>query len=175
MTKRERVLAIAKDVLAHLRLLSCEEGSYIGVRSTEKASDAMDKLIEKGGDAQPHIDKIARNCDVCALGAAFLSYVRLYDGVSVEDVVPDALIEKMKTVFSAEQLMLIEAAFELDARPPIVGRLGGEHLPAGSRDAVCFGERFDDPKKRLKAIMENIVANDGVFKPKQALKVETKT
>jgi len=162
---------IAKDVLKHLNSFRrVETGTYISgeVPQLEGA--------EKNENAQDYVDTITEKCDVCALGACMLSFVRLYDDVTLDDlnyrsISNYELIEatfptikkKLLTAFSAKQLILIESAFEKESI--------NNTLCIDVEDAISFGEAYPNNTDRLKAIMENIVENKGKFKPEILVEV----
>lgn len=78
------------------------------------------------------------------------------------------------SIFSLRQRRLIESAFQLE---PFVTRKG--HLIPAYKisavlsadrqqelgNAIVFGQRYVHPRPRLRAIMENILHNDGLFVP----------
>lgn len=140
----------------------------------------------KGDDLQKIIKTKVANCRVCALGAAMVSYVRLYDKVKVgaaevsgtdgyydygkdayknyEGLIGERPTETLSKLFSTDQLDLIETAFERM-------RMGSLDSDAGYEDgspaeaALEFGGEYYDPEVRLKAIMKNIIKNEGTFRP----------
>jgi hypothetical protein len=140
---RKLAVAIAKDVLKHLKLFKPTQGTYVYFSGEEKEE-------MRGMQAQDHIDQLQKKCVVCALGACFLSYIRLENQVTVGDVYSgnySVMMEKLKTAFEPSQLSLIESAFEHDYR---------ESRP--------WWKGRPYPRTRLKAIMANIVKNKGTFK-----------
>lgn len=173
-TKAERRVAIAKDVLAQLRLerYVATEGVYVDHRVAELASTAPDKPLEK---LLPQV----KSCEVCALGACFLSAVRKYNDVKAGEIDdPETFMRydgsmmtehmfndttmrtKLARHFTDAQTGLIESAFE---RMPM-----GSLTDEGAADAIDFGHCYDTDHDRLVAIMKNIVKNDGTFKPGRA-------
>jgi hypothetical protein len=75
----------------------------------------------------------------------------------------DDLTARLGEIFPQEQQHLIESAFELTNMSNGPGRT---QLPHESIDAaINFGAAYDVPKARLRAIMKNIVKNDGEFRP----------
>jgi hypothetical protein len=109
-------------------------------------------------------------CECCALGAVFMSCT-LYNNKTTasdfdsETFFMDEIIDSRRTfknqltqVFSRAQLRLIECAFE---------GANGAFTPAEKdQDAVeNWVARFPDSQKRLIAIMQNIIDNDGTFIP----------
>lgn len=167
--KAQARVAIAKDVLKHLRSLKVGTGYYF--------NGPIFKGGAKGDDTQKHLKKLVK-CEVCALGACLISHVRLFDEVPLTKVADfgrydeyydkeagkgsfefksDRPVHILKKYFSRHQLNMIEAAFEQNN--PFGGDL--EELSK----AIEFTEGIYEPKDRLKAIMKNIVENDGTFVP----------
>lgn len=160
--RRNPRVAIAKDVLARLDQMFIQTGRYIAVVNNRFR-------VSPGQELQPIVDQLEANCRVCALGGMLLSFIRLFDKIKSDDIesnlfncaTPTEVYEPLSEVFEDEQLVLIEAAFEKrDGLPSMYNYTEGFLRPA-----VKFGYQYDDPKDRLKAIMENIVENDGEFKP----------
>jgi hypothetical protein len=153
---------IAKDVLKTLRYLSVSTGSYVygEIRNL------------KGDSAQKNLPKIRKKCHVCALGACFLSFVKIEKRVKIKDIthscypneveVDFSFIEsKLKKYFGQDQLFKIEAACEQSSA------IHGERWYL--HDAARFRSRSGlldvSEKDLLKAIMQNIVKNKGTFIP----------
>ena len=65
------------------------------------------------------------------------------------------VISYLKKYFTVPQLNLIEIAFEQTEifKHPLKSK------------AIKFGEQYKHPKSRLRAILNNILENNGVFKP----------
>ncbi len=153
MDDAEKRVAIARDVIVHLNLVKPSQGTYC-YRSRPKGIRGRDS-------AQNYIDKISKDCDVCALGACFLSYIRLNNQVKVHEVIGKKgynlnhvsvgqylIQQKLGSYFTSEQLNVIESAFE------------NYHC-----EDQC--DEYDDlgktPKARLRNIMRNIIKNKGEF------------
>jgi hypothetical protein len=178
MTKKERRIAVAKDVIKHLNLGHIDSGSYLeSVEVSEKADiDKVNNIVDSK-TLQANIDSLARTCKVCALGACFISYIRLYDSVDPSSCVKnfyngerkyayadyEDIIDDLKTIFNDKDLIYIESAFE---RSDMGDCLSCEYSLVAVQDAIDFGRKYSDPKKRLRAIMKNIIDNDGTFTPK---------
>lgn len=95
-------------------------------------------------------------CAACALGAVFACSVERLGGVyDFWNMSSNKMVAKLEPFFSGDQLRLIECAFEKFIDNPAD--------PTGA--AREFGERYDNPKPRMVAIMENIIANKGTFIP----------
>jgi hypothetical protein len=166
MTKRERRVAVANDVIKHLDRLNIEDGYGFIV------TDEVDILKDRTGPiTHEDCDTIRDTCTMCARGALMISKIDIfnsidwsimdieYDGDDAElvdrDVTDDVLLE-----FGKKQLAKIESAFETAAYYA---------QDAGCSDATAqlckeFGLKYKHPKDRLRAIMSNIVEN-GKFKP----------
>lgn len=177
MTKSEKIVAIAKDVIKQIHN---DKLKYIGGGGYFTTKDLVLPLDD---DAQCHIDKIqSKSCGVCALGAAFISYIRLYDNVKIRDIArscnliesdylrpsPDVLFKHLVKIFSRSQLNLIEAAFEKRwiGGTRALDYYGNEiNTPSYAYRAKAINFTTGTPKERLLAIMRNIIKNKGVFKP----------
>jgi hypothetical protein len=177
LTKAEKAVAVAKDVLAQLRKPNCggmkvaNDGSYFATDFyltdedyKKDLQDILPKVLEEG-------------CTVCARGAALISKARLFDKVPVIKITGDTwwnsggiyvdqddTAELLKGVFSKKTLHAIECAFEQD---PCM-----DHSLPCEYGAALFGRRYDDPVKRLAAIMRNIVKNNGEFVVKKVTEEE---
>lgn len=155
---KQRV-AIAEDVLLRLKAskLKAGKGSYL------LDEDWPD--LDQTSDARPVIDVIEAACQVCARGAMLLSQVRLFNCLTVGEVRSSSIgimnRKHLQPIFGDDQINLIESAFEMD------DFTWGDNNDADG--AIGFGERYDEPEERLAAIMNNIVANGGDFRPWEAL------
>ena len=167
MTKSELAVTIAQDVLksipAYFGIIEHETFVRIGDDDLEYGKMAA---ITETKDSKLIAQKIKKYCEVCALGACFLSVVALtnkYDfGLSDNiDLSGEDVFKRLKSVFSLKQLYLIENAFELgQGFSAQRSRWHTDYLAA-----ISFGKKYDRPKSRLRAIMKNIIANEGVFIP----------
>lgn len=178
MTNSEKRVAVAKDVLKQLaaRKIKASPGVYLHAELKKGApgreSDGGDGYSELTGSLQDHLTTKVKRCEVCALGAAFVSYVRLFNKVNIGDETDTygGAIEgyysdlggeinayrpelQLKRIFSMDQLDLMEAAFE------------GERGPQAYSESFAFYKKYRTPTKRLEGIMRNIIKNKGTFKP----------
>jgi hypothetical protein len=176
--KAKARVAIAFDVLQSVDSLKVTNdgwyladptGKYYKDQNGEECIDLRDFKGDVKEEATKHLSKLQK-CEVCALGACVISQVKLFnklpmskllsgDRPNTREINPnrDMVSKSLSRFFSQEQLNLIETAFEA----------GGHHLIVANPDpnAVEFGRNYDSPKKRLKAIMGNIIVNDGEFCP----------
>jgi hypothetical protein len=145
MTRRERRIAVAKDVVADILAARYEvRQGYSYVRS-----DAAPETL----DGQEWAEQLGY-CTVCARGALMVTKLRNYDNWKADDVIgrPPSFthtrVEPVETTlalhdcFSEAQLLVIERYFERDQWS----------------DTHCADDR-------LLAIMQNIVDHDGRFVP----------
>lgn len=171
-TKREMAVEVAKDVLSLLR----KRSNTIKVMDRFAYFDTDYILPPEGveGDLRDFLPDIMKSrCTVCARGAALVSKARLYDKVPLSkmtysytsllgekvarlSVHQKTTTELLKGVFSESTLDLMEAAFEV-----LYHR--ANKLNSKVYGAVCFGAKYKDPKRRLAAIMTNIIDNGGEF------------
>jgi hypothetical protein len=143
-------VAVAKDVLKLIQLkLKVDNGIYLERPTVSKY------CTPKG--LQALIPKIASECTVCAKGAIALAHVHLFDH---ETSLSFDANRKACDIWGTDNANMIEAAFERwSTFVP---------YPMSSADiAACyrFGNRFFNPVNRLKAIMKNVIANNGKFVP----------
>lgn len=160
---------VAKDVLKQLELkfLKAERQTYFAVsglkKDIENPSDKLDQVFDQ-------VFKSRGKCNVCGIGACFVSMVKLGNSIATKQVGINGYIENgdsiddddmrklLENVFSEDQLSLIECAFERD--------LGFGYAPMLDQEAAkSFGEKYKHDSTRLKAIMKNIIKNKGEFIP----------
>jgi hypothetical protein len=171
LTKAQKRVAIAKDVLLQLRLehINAVSGVYLDFPEA-KQNDVGECLVDS--DAPVSAVYNVRDCDVCAKGALFLSAARVKKGKTMRDLMithdsgnvdanalnDNSIVRYLSDIFDDQQLWLIEAAFEQnDMRSMKDIEAGGDYLRY----------HLDDSEdERLRAIMLNIIENKGTFKPK---------
>lgn len=179
MSKAEKRVAIAEDVIAQIR---CEtyvptSGTYVEINASSKAADkGFDVYSMNTKPADLMMQEGMLSCNVCAKGAMFLSHVRKdVDSCTIDQARRGAderhIEHELTDLFSEEQLDMIEAAFEGQA-DFYTDNHGedtdddGDVLPTDpGMKAERFAERYSDDQKRLIGIMRNIIKNKGTFKP----------
>lgn len=172
MTAPEKRVAIARDVLAGMKadILIAKSGTYLDdVKFREKVRWDMPLKVED--QAKPLMDAV-ESCNVCGIGSMFVSTVMRFNKLTIGDIVGadtnpadddenqisakefvdeasggGVMYEYLEQFFPAEDLRKVEEAFE-----------GG---------SFCAVEDHPYPSDdiRLRLIMENIVANEGRFRP----------
>ena len=170
---RKKAVAIAKDVIAQIKNLRLMEGTYF----------QGDVIVPPSvSDAQDLIGPITKKCTVCGIGACFISSIRLFDEMPIRrlrlhrlrprfsdlpsellSIDGDAIRSHLDRFFDGRDLRLIEAAFECSTG--LAYRRGYPRIGLKEAErAQEFGERFESRRRRLVAIMENVVKHKGRFK-----------
>jgi len=151
-TKAEMRIAIAKDVLKLLntKRVSATPGTYL----YQDSEGVTTKDVLK--DTQ--FSKRLKKCEVCALGAMFVAEVDINDKLGCKFMVEEnevrvdsksiqlgreIMVKRLSPFFSKAALNNIENVFE-----------GNDYF---------WNTTYPDHKKRLQAIMNNIIRNDGTF------------
>jgi hypothetical protein len=168
---KEQRIAVIRDILDRLDTRNISVNHYL---------DSAEKIIDNvsvNDNAQNHIEKLESVCNVCALGNILLSHIRLYNKVSIIDLGVyesesgisgkkivanrDQVLKPLLDYFSTVQLHMIEVAFECV-------KYSWNEIGYDKADrCIYFGKQYDNAKDRLKAICNNIIANDGIFIPEQ--------
>lgn len=156
---RFRRVKLAKDVIKHLqgkdKIITAVRNSYFDLNLSWDAeydwsySSQVDEVVSSIG------------CEVCAIGALFIADVMIRDRATVHDAYGvDTMKRRLSKHFGVRALELIETAFEMVPAP------GGTIDDGEIIDkAIRFGKRFESDKRRMIAIMNNIIDNDGDFIP----------
>jgi hypothetical protein len=109
--KQKKKVAIAKDVIAQVK-----QHKYIPATGTYVGGYGGNRIVVAVGDLQKAIRNVSKKnpCEVCALGSAFLSTVRLYDRYtqSPQGLRYPQMRRKLREFFSSRELGAIEASFE---------------------------------------------------------------
>lgn len=166
---KKRVM-IAKDVLLQLKLkkLIARSGVYVAPGGL---NDWGEWLNVEGAPTDFREFMVApvtpaAQCTACALGSVFACAVKFKNTVSTSAAgtvySDDSSIKRyLSGVFTTEQLELIECAFE--RHDDHAG--GGRDASDAVQNAVAFGRKHPVDKKRMIAIMKNIIKNEGEFVP----------
>ena len=165
-TKAQKRVMIAQDVLAQLKTKRYFAESGCWVQPNIKA--ACEKNLKDEDSVQElFAKKKIKSCNVCALGGLFMSCINLNNNTTVQDLKDetyigdlvaddDKLSNGLNRIFTQKQLILIETYFE-----------GSEgYFKGDDEETVTFFENYDDDE-RLEMIMQNIIDNNGTFKPKK--------
>lgn len=110
--------------------------------------------------------KELESCTVCALGSLMYSHVCRTNNITLKSLSilnGSAIKNKLKGIFTPDQLSLIESAFEKEGCGHYDKFCSWEsEYP---KKAVEFGARYKMDNNRLIGIMKNIITNKGTFKP----------
>ena len=163
----EKAVAVARDVLKYLDSLEFTTSNYLEIPDTLS--------VPGEGDLKDCVDVVQKGCRVCLLGACLLSKSRLFDEVPLKDLFNHFLYHPtryitdrntyrlLESVFSRDQMTMMESAFQQDSWFAIQEKVE-TRLAEDSQD---FGSRYDNKADRARAVMENVIANGGVFIPSQ--------
>lgn len=188
----KRVL-IAKDVIAQLKLrrFKAQSGAWVhfGTALHAKWNKAQHITGNLNVLTESVREKFLANkmpsCSCCALGGMFMSCTLLNNRTTIQQLnvasydLGDAIESPetyaddgvfsngLTTFFSTAQLKLIECAFEgthgYFYKPLYPGQQRA--YAASTTAALTWYDKYPDAKKRLIAIMRNIIDNNGTFKP----------
>jgi hypothetical protein len=165
--KAQKRVMIAQDVLAQLKAKRyvAESGCWVRIHyspATVAETDSVQELF---------VEKKIESCNVCALGGLFMSCTNFNNNTLLKDL--DSVSEylgslvdegkklsnKLNSIFTTNQLKLIESYFEAN---------DGFFRDYYEGDRIeAFYNKYPSEKKRLQLIMENIVENDGTFVPEK--------
>lgn len=170
----EKRVKIAKDVVKQLedKKLRAESGTYFALSG--KGENLKNCLLQKVEDPNLAQVTMSTKCTVCGIGALFVAAIENDGSVELQKGFTDYHIgqreihNQLKPYFTAKQLKLIEAFFERDLGFSH-GRYFGGDYGTNSETINEFQKheivRERSAQKRLAMIMENIIENDGEFKP----------
>lgn len=169
MTRAEKRVAIAKDVIKQIK--AGRYGLRTGVYIASDGDIEIDRYDQK-------VVKRLKRCDVCAIGSAIASGMRLFNKCNLDvSACGDEALRAVRKWFSPSQAIAIEIAFEghygeqgYGQGYGIYGMQSGhfattkEHV-LNKAALEFFSCRSGDPELRAIAIFQNIVDNNGTFKP----------
>lgn len=186
LSPAEKRVAIAEDCITRIKIKQIEarQGSFIresdfyGGIGFHENGDMFKKpnyMEQYQNEVKDIINSSPITCSACAKGALFISYVgrvnnvnRVYDSVNIDNAEHKKLLE----LFSAEQLSLIELAFEGYQYLTHDENHCRIQLDLDVRESAReLAYSITDTNERLIAICENIIENKGEFIPSTSLKV----
>lgn len=166
MKKSELRVAVARDVLIQLRLnrLEAASGTYVCIDTEDVDPEIVDAAYDTDQSFQEFFKKNKKvKCEACALGSAFISLVNIENKCSVIDMNQhDDMFKRLTRSFCVKNMSLMESAFE--------GNITNHGMPEEDatyehlKMAAEWGDTYGDDEKRLRAIMLNIIRNNGDFK-----------
>lgn len=169
--KAEKRVMIAQDVLAQIKARRYEPAIGNWVDFSTGVNRGSGVCLQEAFET-----KAIDTCKVCGVGSLIMSAINCGNSVTENEDDPEfgyasngtlrrlsydsigKVSSSLEKYFSKDQIRLIELAFELG---------GGYFFTEEEIDvrAVKFGKKYTSAKGRLKAIMENIIANQGKFTP----------
>lgn len=187
-TQRRMAIEVARDVLLQLKLkrLQAQSGTYLELEKQDEEGNACGLSLTtefgKSGSFQKTFQQNTNiKCTVCAIGAAYVSYINRFNKVKNSQVISansNAMVKTLGKIFPGDQLRLMEAVFECGwvREPEWFTNLEneyyssdetGEQVPAFehvNNMIEAFYYRYADDDKRLRAIMTNVIRNNGEFR-----------
>jgi hypothetical protein len=178
----EKRVLIAKDVIAQVKAgrFKASSGSWVYPLTRSGRDWFLSNLsVEEDESVQKlFLEGDIPKCECCALGAMFMSctlYNNKTTAIELEDVrfsfsdyvEEGSFSNGLSKFFSKDQLRLIESAYEGNCGAFYLEQTASweeEGLLPGDKTAGWM-DRLPDDKKRLVAIMENIIKNKGKFVP----------
>lgn len=159
MTRAQRASAIASDVL---RQLKAEK--YISTPGDYMRSGHMVSRTS----LQELVDRPVFSCNVCAIGGTFVSAVRLSNEFTVDrfqalfgTVSLQDMWRHLLGAFTEREAYAMEFCFEQRNVNYIFSDEETSLLRNSTIGRLCLAE--DDPRKRMEAIMRNVIKNSGRF------------
>jgi hypothetical protein len=163
MSPANKRVAIAKDVIQYVKVdkkIDPQSNTYLLFSNIHPPSYDSDTQIQNL--------LITRDfeCTACAVGSMFVSAVLRYDNIvcgSFRYEMNRGFRQYLGQFFSQDQIDLIESAFECR-----MISIDGNPDDTDLCQAVIFGKKYSDDYSRILAIMENIIENNGEFKPQSS-------
>ena len=163
-TKAERAVMVAKDALSMLGKgkITAVTGSWVDL--PYRIFDGIEPEDEKNIQICDLTDsKDFNDCQTCALGALMLSEIRHTDKLTMEEVIVSIEYEdhgyRLDKIFSPAQQRLMEYAFEGGR-----GYFDSDDIPANQIPKLdSFYLKYPDETDRLRAILKNVIKNNGKF------------
>lgn len=174
-TQEVTAVDLARDVIKWIdakRIVACP-GTYLGGEELDDIEydiefNAGKTLVggeEVTGDTSLKDIFPKIKCDVCAIGGLLYSYIDRFNQVNLDEIVgSDSMaIKKLSSYFSEGQLRLMETAFEGEIIDSGYFREHEYNTYVISNLGKHFYSNYADSDQRLKAIMRNVIRNNGKF------------
>lgn len=146
LSTNQKKVELAKDVILQINsgFFNVTRGTFFSKQSSIKSEDLGEDLL------------LGTQCTVCAKGALFAADIMKKGNCSNDKFKVDKgnadVYNRLGGIFTKAELDEIEVAFEM-------------WIGHGYSDAYHFGTLYDSSAERLEAIMQNIIDNEGTFKP----------
>lgn len=162
--KKRKIVLLAKDVIERIKLKQLKATAGVTCRLEDKrgvkAEDSIKEILPK-----------IKNCECCAKGALFLGYIGRVNEMTVGEIEDETShnsseMKKLLKIFDENQLSLIETAFEGHQVVNIDSKKEWIEIKEDVLDkAVQYFYDYPSSTKRLVAICENLIKNQGTFIP----------
>ena len=165
MNRREQAVAIAEDVLLRMK-----EGHLKAKNMHYFKPFGLPKYQDFAGQELGNIIPETKKCEACAIGSLLYSCTLIDDnfkvpkGVHISQIMGTQIRPRLRKHFSANQLTLIEWAFEaycIDIDYSATMKSQDKTAAIGYRNR----HNLLTAKTRLKHIMQNIIDHKGKFNP----------
>jgi len=183
---REMAIKVATDVIDSISILR-NVSRATGYVTSDETTYGIIRLLATKETSNEQAQLLKKTCTVCALGACFLSLVSIDNKFTFPTQGSDTWMyfgngflsksmERLMDVFTPEQMALMENAFECSYASYAQSNgysysFSPDHQEKRNR-AIEFGGNFtylkygdDVGRLRLRAIMENVIQNNGEFIP----------
>jgi len=172
-TISERRVEIAKDALAQLLAEKYKATTGTYTRLNDDFIDEIYDLDFNQEDAKKYLLKLNPNCEVCAKGAIFLSTIRKENNTTLAQLLKgkEYIEENAAKIFGKENLDRMEAVFEgwfyyTDDSEDREYTSIRQYYNTFDKEVYDFYNKYESSSTdRLKAILENVIKNRGIFKP----------
>ena len=162
---KELAVEIAKDILKNINKFSFQRGIYVAPKFNFNTM-SMERLIITNLFHNDVVDRkcvkdLREKCNVCALGSMIVSLAKFskIKKKSFED--RKSIVKQLAKVFHRKDINLIEDAFEANYESG--SKL--ENFLINLWDSNVGADENRLNYETLKAICQNIIDNDGRFKP----------
>lgn len=171
MNNQQLKIDIARDVLLQLKSnrFLASPGTYCQI------SNDLHVLDQGVSFKEVFTQKQSIKCNVCALGAMFVSLINIQNEYSVGKMTHYGIdFRRLREVFGSRSMSLIESAFETTPMRDVVQECVTTIPQSELEAAATWGSRYLDSTDRMRAIMKNIIRNKGDFKlPKKLMRARS--
>lgn len=155
LSKAQKRVAIAQDAIQQIKAGQFQIEDHVWA----------ELLLDDGEDMTVNQQALLVGkpvqCKCCAVGACFLSSMRLDNRAEFNSTAEqNDAYRQLKRYFSKDQINQIEAAFELGD-----GAVTADDDDEKYGRAIRFGRRFKNQERRAIGIFKNIIRHGGQFVP----------
>ena len=153
MTKMEKRVAVARDVIASIKSLkyNTEAGTYLTMTKRGCDEDVRVSIL--------NLKKPDVVCNVCAIGSMFVSNIKKTNTNSLSEK-NNKMISSLSELYTERELRFLEFAFE---GSDVDDQFQTDEATASRHDAKSFYREHGYDEDRLISIMKNIIKHKGKF------------